>query len=41
MIVLVTNLNYKCYWEDGILIHIFIVDGAQLKIGEWVDDWRS
>ena len=38
MLILVMRLNYKCYWEDGILVHVFIVDGAQLRIGERVDD---
>lgn len=38
MITLVMRLNYKCYWEDGILVHVFIVDGAQLRIGERLDD---
>jgi len=38
MITLVHNLNYKCYWEAGNLVHVFIVDGAQLRIGERVDD---
>lgn len=35
MIVLVVNLNYKCYWEGGILVHIFIVNGHMLTIKEW------
>lgn len=33
MIVLVMNLNYKCYW-DGHLVHVLIVNGHMLTIVE-------
>ena len=38
MIVLVMRLNYKCYWEGGFLVHVFIMAGTQLRIGERLDD---
>ena len=33
MVVLVFRLNYKCYW-DGVLVHVFLVDGGMVTIEE-------
>ena len=34
MLTLVMRLNYKCYWEAGALVHVFIVNGHMLTIME-------
>ncbi len=33
MVVLVFQLNYKCYW-DGNLVHVLLIDGGMITIEE-------
>jgi len=38
MLTLVMRLNYKCYWDAGALVHVFIVNGHMLTIRE-LEGW--
>ena len=35
MITLVFHIDYKCYWDGG-LVHVFIIDGCKFTIEDLI-----